>query len=86
MEVKLVNPAFNDGQGLGVAWRYPKAEYPILTEWKMMRAGFYVSGVEPGNCHVAGRVKERERGTLQLIAPQEVRAFNIELEFFNTQS
>jgi hypothetical protein len=83
VEVRLVNPAFNGGQGLGVAWCYPKADYPILTEWKMMRAGFYAIGVEPGNCHVEGRVKERERGTLQLIAPQEVRTFNIELEFFN---
>jgi hypothetical protein len=83
VEVRLVNPAFNNGQGLGVAWRYPKAEYPVLTEWKMMRAGFYAIGVEPGNCHVEGRVAERERGTLQMIAPQEVRTFNIELEFFN---
>jgi hypothetical protein len=83
VEVRLINPAFNNGQGLGVAWRYPKAEYPILTEWKMMRAGFYAVGVEPGNCHVEGRVKERERGTLQMIAPQEVRTFSIELEFFN---
>jgi hypothetical protein len=83
VEVRLVHAAFNNGQGLGVAWRYPKVEYPILTEWKMMRAGFYAVGVEPGNCHVEGRVKERERGTLQTIAPQEVRMLNIELEFFN---
>jgi hypothetical protein len=83
VEVRLVNAAFNNGQGLGVAWRYPKVEYPILTEWKMMRAGFYAAGVEPGNCHVEGRVKERERGTLQTIAPQEVRTISIELEFFN---
>lgn len=83
VEVRLVNEAFNNGQGLGVAWRYPKAEYPLFTEWKMMRAGFYAIGVEPGNCHVEGRVKERERGTLEMIAPQEVRMFSIELEFFN---
>jgi hypothetical protein len=81
VSVRLENPAFNHGQGLGVAWRYPKAHYPILTEWKMMRAGFYAIGVEPGNCHVEGRVAERERGTLQTIAPGEVRTFNIELEF-----
>ena len=85
VEVRLANPTFNNGQGLGVAWRYPQAEYPLLTEWKMMRAGFYVVGVEPGNCHVEGRVKERERGTLQMIAPQEVRTFSIELEFFNNK-
>jgi hypothetical protein len=83
VEVRLNNPNFNAGQGLGVAWRYAKSEYPVLVEWKMMRAGSYVVGVEPGNCHVEGRVAERERGTLQMIAPQETRTFNLELEFFN---
>ena len=85
VEVRLINPAFNHGRGLGVAWRYPKADYPVLVEWKMMRAGFYAVGVELGNCRVEGRVKERERGTLQMIAPQAARTFNIELEFFNQQ-
>jgi hypothetical protein len=85
VEVRLVNSAFNHGQGLGVAWRYPRAEYPVLVEWKMMRAGFYAVGVEPGNCRVEGRVAERERGTLQMIAPREVRTFSIELEFFNNK-
>ena len=85
VEVRLVNSAFNHGRGLGVAWRYPKADYPVLVEWKMMRAGFYAVGVEPGNCRVEGRVAERERGTLQMIAPQEARTFSIELEFFNNQ-
>jgi len=83
VEVRLINPAFNNDQGLGVAFRYAKSEYPVLVEWKMMRAGFYAVGVEPGNCHVEGRVKERERGTLQTIAPREVRTFSIEVDFFN---
>ena len=81
VEVRLTNPAFNQGQGLSVAWRYAKADYPVLVELKMMRAGFYAVGVEPGNCHVEGRVKERERGTLQLIAPHATRTFSIEVEF-----
>ncbi len=81
VEVRLTNPAFNHGQGLSVAWRYSKTEYPVLVEWKMMRAGFYAVGVEPGNCRVEGRVKERERGTLQMIAPNETRTFSIEVEF-----
>lgn len=79
--VRLINPAFNGGQGLGVTWRYAKADYPVLAEWKMMRAGFYAVGVEPGNCHVEGRVRERERGTLQMIAPGETRTFKLEVEF-----
>ncbi len=83
VEVCLSNPRFNGGQGLNVVWRYAKSDYPVLVEWKMMRAGFYVVGIEPGNCHAEGRVKERERGTLHMIAPQETRTFNLELEFFN---
>lgn len=83
VEVCLSNPQFNGGQGLNVVWRYAKSEYPVLVEWKMMGAGSYVVGIEPGNCHVEGRVKERERGTLHMIAPRETRTFNIELEFFN---
>lgn len=81
VEVRLINPAFNGGQGLGVTWRYAKADYPVLVEWKMMRAGFYAVGVEPGNCHVEGRVRERERGTLQLIAPGETRHFKLDVTF-----
>jgi hypothetical protein len=78
--VRLVNPAWNDGQGLSVTWRYAKAELPILVQWKMMGEGFYVAGIEPGNCHVEGRVKERERGTLVMLAPQETKKYTIELD------
>lgn len=83
VEVRLVNPAFNHGQGLGVALRYAKAEYPIFVQWKMMRVGFYVVGLEPANCHVEGRGREREYGTLQTIAPRETRTFSLEVDFFN---
>ena len=66
VEVRLINPAFNNGQGLGVAWRYAKAEYPVLTEWKMMRAGFYAIGVEPGNCRVEGQANKEEASSLNI--------------------
>jgi hypothetical protein len=45
----------------------------------MMGEGTYVVGMEPGNCLVEGRAKERERGTLQYIQPGEVREFDLEL-------
>jgi Domain of unknown function (DUF4432) len=47
----------------------------------MMGNGLYVVGIEPANCHVSGRTRERELGTLQILAPQEVRTYNIEVEF-----
>jgi hypothetical protein len=86
VEVRFINPAFNDHQGLGVALRYAKSEYPIFAQWKMMGEGLYVVGLEPANCHVGGRAAERERGTLQLIEPQTTRTFNIEVIFFHDLS
>jgi hypothetical protein len=79
--IQLRNKSFNRGQGLGVYWKYSKQEYPVLVEWKMMAEGLYVLGVEPANCHVEGRVKEQENGTLQVLAPGEVRVYHMEVGF-----
>jgi hypothetical protein len=81
VRVSLNNPAHNAGKGLRVTWTYPKADYPVLVEWKMMGEGIYVVGVEPANCHVEGRVKERERGTLQMLDPLEKRIYRIGITF-----
>ena len=80
-EVRLENPAFNQGQGLAMVMRYDPAEYPVLVEWKQMSEGIYVVGLEPANCHVEGRTGERERGTLPMLEPGEERSFNLEIEF-----
>ncbi len=77
---RLFNPSFGIN-GLGVTFTYRKADYPILVQWKNMRAGMYVVGIEPANCHVEGRVREREYGTLQFLAPHEVRLLPIEVSF-----
>ncbi len=81
VRVTLANPAHDQGSGLRVSWTYPKADYPVLVEWKMMGEGLYVVGVEPANCHVEGRVKERERGTLPILDPQESRNYHLEISF-----
>jgi hypothetical protein len=79
VEVRLVNPNFDGGRGLSVVWRYSLVDYPVLVQWKMMGEGLYVAGIEPGNCHVSGRNAERERGTLQILQPQETRRYMIEV-------
>jgi hypothetical protein len=84
VEVRLVNPAFDSQGGLGISWRYAKQDYPILVEWKMMGEGMYVVGVEPANCHVSGRAWEREHGDLQILQPQEVRTYSLEIGIFRT--
>lgn len=82
VEVRLINPAFDQGRGLGVYWRYSRTDYPVLVEWKMMGEGLYVVGVEPSNCHVEGRCQERNRGSLQMLQPLESRRYTIEVGFF----
>jgi hypothetical protein len=81
VELRLRNRNFNQGQGLSVYWKYRKADYPVLVEWKNMADGLYVVGIEPANCHVEGRVSERERGTLQVLQPLETRNYRIEVGF-----
>jgi hypothetical protein len=65
--------------------RYLKDALFNLVQWKMMGAGTYVLGLEPANCHVDGRSKERARGTLQTILPGEQRRFAIEITIVETQ-
>ena len=79
VEVRLMNPAFDGGKGMGIYWRYALSEYPILVEWKMMGEGQYVVGVEPSNCKVEGRSVERESGSLQVLEPFEKRYYRIEI-------
>ena len=81
----LINPDFNNGQGFGFYIKYPKAELPKFSEWKMTGEGTYVVGMEPANCWVEGRAKERERGTLQYLKPGECREYHLEIGALSSQ-
>lgn len=69
----------NERKEFGFYVTFSTAELPRFAEWKMMDEGTYVCGMEPANCHVEGRAKERERGTLQFIQPGEKRHFHLEI-------
>jgi hypothetical protein len=77
--VVLANRGFNGGQGLGVYVKYRQAELPRFTQWKEVCAGTYVTGLEPANCLVEGRDKDRERGILQFLEPGEEREYRLEI-------
>jgi acylphosphatase len=72
----LINPI----QQLGVAIWFNKNQLYNLTQWKQMGEGEYVLGIEPCNCHVEGRAKNRKDGTLQFIQPGEIRRFDLKIE------
>jgi hypothetical protein len=70
----------NRPRKLGLRVRFQKATLPNLVQWKMMGQSNYVLGVEPANCRVGGRSRERARGALQFLQPGEQREFRVEIE------
>jgi len=71
----LINRALQ----FGVHLRFRLAELPHMIEWKMMQQGMYVLGLEPANCWVEGRAKDRERGILRFLEPGEKVEFRVEI-------
>lgn len=63
----LINP---DKQ-LAFTVDFDSKELPYLIHWKCRASGDYVTGIEPSNCHPEGIHKERENGTLRVLAPHE---------------
>ena len=78
-EIKVYNPEVKKG----FVMSYDTEKLPCFTEWKMMGEGEYVLGVEPGNAYPDGRDVMRAKGMLQMIAPGEIKAHSIKLEFLN---
>jgi hypothetical protein len=80
----IETPHFPQAQGtaprpLTMRLTWSAGTLPYLTEWKMPGENVYVLGIEPGNCHVEGRVAERQRGTLVMLEPGEGRPYQVEL-------
>jgi hypothetical protein len=69
-QVTLFNPDF----GIQLSWDTTHA--PYFTQWKNIRRGIYVSGIEPGNCVPEGQNAARASGRLQMLQPGEVQAFH----------
>ena len=63
----------NDELGLLCAWDTRSA--PYLTQWKNLRRGIYVSGIEPGNCVPEGQNAARLAGRLAMLEPGESQTF-----------
>ncbi|RMF81227.1 MAG: DUF4432 family protein, partial [Chloroflexi bacterium] len=57
----------SDDFGLSFAW--PLRDMPYLTQWKNVRQGIYVCGVEPGNCVPEGLNKARDSGRVVMLEP-----------------
>jgi hypothetical protein len=74
-QITLVNPILK----LKLTVRYLKASLFNLVQWKMMGQSQYVLGLEPANCFVEGRSKDRARGVLKELKPGEKETFAVEI-------
>ena len=71
----------NKALGIEAVIRFRKSQLPELTQWKLMRSGDYVLGIEPCNCRTFGRATERAEGRLKWIEPGETKTFDLSIEF-----
>jgi len=80
----LFNPEAGDSAPLGCAIRFNMNELPMLTQWKMPRKGFYVTGLEPGTVTPLGRGALRESGGLCMIEGRQRYSITIRFEFIDS--
>lgn len=67
----------NGDMGLRLEWDTGSA--PYFTQWKNLRQGIYISGIEPGNCLPEGQNAARAHGRLDMLQPGEQRDFTCRL-------
>jgi len=82
-KVTVVLVSDNDQPNFGIALSYDAQNLPELVQWKMTAVNHFVLGLEPANCRTLGRKAERQRGTLQTLAPGERREFQLEFSVLN---
>ena len=82
--IALLNRDAGGGEPLGIVMRWSKKELPHLVEWKMMRKGFYVLGLEPGTSVPMGRGVLRQQGALQMIDGQATYDVTIDIEVLDS--
>jgi hypothetical protein len=75
----VVNTKYAPSGGIGVVVDFHRAQLPRLWQWRMLAEGIYVTGIEPANCGLFGRVAERETGSVTELAPGERRAYDLTL-------
>ena len=68
--------------GFGIYMLWNKKELWNFAEWRHLKPGDYVVGLEPCNNYIQGIPKEQENGTLEYIEPGESRIFELEFGVF----
>lgn len=77
--VALVNPTHRATGGIGVSLTYDRRQLPRLWQWRMLGEGLYVTGLEPANCGLLGRVAEAASGDPVPLEPGASRSFRLRI-------
>ncbi len=83
--VALVNPGFNNGQGLGLLVEFNRREFPYLFEWQNLQEGNYALAIEPSSNHVFGKPFAKERGELRWLEHNDEFSYTTRFEILDGQ-
>ncbi len=76
----LVNPAFNNNDGIAVRVSVDRSEMPRLWQWRSLAPDVFLTGIEPANCGILGRHVEGAAGEIQILEPGEIKECGFVLE------
>lgn len=79
VRVGIVNDDVGGGRATGLEITYDPRTLPRLFQWRVMGAGTYVVGIEPGNLRIEGREAARDAGDLVQLEPGERREYSLDL-------
>lgn len=74
--------AENTRLGMGFQLRWRADTLPLLVQWRCLRSGDYVLGLEPSNNRVQGRRAAEAEGRLPLLLPFEAVHTDVTLSFY----
>ena len=69
----------NSEKNLGTYIYYDSRYLPDFIQWKFLEMGNYVTGMEPSNCLLEGRSKERKQRSLVYLEPGEKQVIQLEI-------
>lgn len=70
----------NEKLGIAAIIRFDQKVFPLMCQWKCMRAGEYALGLEPTTSGVVNRSEARQLGNLTYLEPGESREYNVSIE------
>ena len=70
----------NEKLGIAAIVRFDQKVFPLMCEWKCMRAGEYALGLEPTTSGVVNRSEARELGNLTYLEAGAEREYNVSIE------